>query len=313
MKIRLLDLLVCPYCKGNLKLNSERIEADEIVFGSLRCACGKDFKIINGIARFVKDDIYVSSFSLEWEVHQKTQLDSHNAESVSEDQMKSRFNFNLNNFSGKIVLDAGCGSGRYAEVSAKYGAEVVCVDLSYAVESAYRNLGKLRNVHIIQADIFNLPFKDNVFDIVYSFGVLHHTPDPRRAFSSLARLLKPKATFSIFVYSSYNKAIMYSSGFWRFFTTRLPKRLLYYLSYISVPLYFIYKIPVLGQIGKMVFVIPMWKSWKWRVLDTFDWYSPKYQSKHTHWEVFKWFEENGLKDIRIYPNEITMSGARQPE
>lgn len=311
MKNKLLDFLVCPICKGQFKLICATTEKEEITSGILRCSCGKEYPIIDGVPRFVKNDNYLSSFSLEWNIHQKTQLDSHNSKPVSENQMKNRLNFDLNNLVGKLVLDAGCGAGRFAEVVAKYGAEVVCVDLSYAVEAAYRNIGKLKNVHIIQADIFNLPFKPMIFDLVYSFGVLHHTPDAKRAFSSIVQFAKPLGTVSIFVYSSYNKAIVYSSAFWRIMTTRMPKMLLYYLSYISVPLYFIYKIPVIGAIGKMIFTIPMLDDWRWRVLDTFDWYSPKYQSKHTHSEVFNWFEENNLKDIKIYPGEVTMSGIKR--
>lgn len=91
---------------------------------------------------------------------------------------------------------------------------------------------------------------------------------------------------------------------------RLPKRLLYALSYISVPLYYIYKIPVLGSILKMFFVISMYPDARWRVLDTFDWYSPRYQSKHTHAEVNRWFDEEGLRDIKIYEGEVTMSGVK---
>lgn len=313
MKTEILNILFCPVCQGAFRLNDPVTESGEVITGVLSCPCEKTVPIIAGIPRFVKTDNYVRSFSLEWNIHQKTQLDSNNNEAISEKEMRGRLNYDIGKLNGKLVLDAGCGSGRFAEVAAKYGAAVVCVDLSYSVESAYRNIGNLKNVNIIQADIFNLPFKPEVFDLVYSFGVLHHTPDARKAFSRLVKFLKPNGTMSIFVYSSYNKAIVYSSAFWRAFTTRLPKRLLYYFSYISLPLYYIYKIPVLGQIGKMIFVIPMWKNWRWRVLDTFDWYSPRYQSKHTHWEVFKWFEENGLKDIRIYPNEVTMSGVRQPE
>lgn len=292
-------------------LQISKTDQNEVTGGILRCTCGSKYDIIDGIPRFVKTDEYVRSFSFEWKVHQKTQLDSHNAKAVSEDQMKNRIDSALSGLKGKLVLDVGCGTGRFAEVAVKYGAEVICVDLSYAVDSAYKNIGRLSNVNIIQADIFKLPLKPAVFDLVYSFGVLHHTPDAKAAFDSIVQFVKPSGKLSIFVYSSYNKAIVFTSAFWRFFTTKMPKRLLYYLSFISIPLYFIYKIPVIGNIGKMLFVIPMLKEWRWRVLDTFDWYSPKYQSKHTHWEVFSWFHDNGFKDIKIYPNEVTMSGVKE--
>lgn len=311
MKKSLLVFLICPGCHQQLKLEDEETEQGEIISGFLECGCGQKYKIINGIPRFVKNDEYVASFSFEWHIHGKTQLDSYMGQPFSENQMRSRLDFDLSDLKGKLALDLGCGTGRFAEVAAKYGAEVICVDLSYAVDSAYRNIGKLKNIHIIQADILKLPLKPAVFDLVYSYGVLHHTPDAKVTFAKISKFVKPDGRVSIFVYSSYNKAIVYTSNFWRVFTTRIPRRLLYYFSFISVPLYFLYKIPLIGNIGKMFFVIPMWKDWRHRVLDTFDWYSPKYQSKHTHWEVFRWFQENGFKDIKIYPNEVTMSGVKE--
>lgn len=310
MKKRLLDILVCPACHNGLHLEIEEVLQDEIISGVLICACAKEYKIVNGIPRFVKSDEYLKSFSFEWRIYGKTQLDSCNSELFSEKQMGKRLDFNLSDLKGKLILDAGCGAGRFAEVVAKYGAEVICFDLSYAVESAYRNVGRLKNVHVIQADIFRIPLRAGVFDFVYSYGVLHHTPDAKAAFSAIAKYVRKGGVVSIFVYSSYNKAIVYTSNFWRIFTTRIPKRLLYYLSFISVPLYFIYKIPLIGSIGRMIFVIPMLKNWRWRMLDAFDWYSPRYQSKHTHWEVFCWLENNGFKNVKIYPDEITMSGVK---
>jgi SAM-dependent methyltransferase len=229
---------------------------------------------------------------------------------ASESAFQNRIDFPLTDLNNSLVLDIGCGMGRYVEVAAKVGANVTGVDLSFAIDAAFENVGRKPNVHLIQADIFNLPFLPETFDFIYSFGVLHHTPDAASAFKQLPKLLKKNGKISISVYSSYNRGIIYTSALWRLFTTRIPKRLLYLLCYISVPLYFMYKIPIICHIGRMLFVIPMIPHWKWRVLDTFDWYSPKYQSKHTHWEVYKWFKDNGLKDIAIYPNEVTMSAVK---
>lgn len=310
MKKELLQYIVCPDCKGQLSLIEEVVELNEVKSGKLICRCGKQFKVVDFIPRFVPGDEYVKSFSFEWKVHNKTQVDSFSGYEISHQQFQERIDFPLSALCQKLVLDAGCGTGRYTEVALKHGAVVIGVDLSYAVDVAFKNMGGNSNVHFIQADIFKLPFRDCIFDFIFSFGVLHHSLDAAEAFKCLAGLLKPGGKLSIFVYSSYNKGIVYTSAFWRFFTTRMPKRLLYYLSYISVPLYYIYKIPVLGSIGKMLLVIPMWKDWRWRVLDTFDWYSPKYQTKHTHWEVFRWFEESGFKDIKIFANEVTMMGTK---
>lgn len=311
MKKELLQYVVCPKCKGTLRIEDEIIEDGEIKSGYLMSKCGERFNVINYVPRFVSADNYVSSFSFEWQAHSKTQVDSLSGHDISLRQFKERIDFPLSELAGKLVLDAGCGTGRYSEVALKNGAIVIGVDLSYSVDVAFRNAGMYPHAHFIQADLLNLPFPDNIFDFIFSFGVLHHTPNAQKAFENTAKLLKKSGKMSIFVYSSYNKGIVYTTAFWRFFTTRLPKRVLYCLSHISVPLYYLYKIPVLGNIGKMLFVIPMWKDWRWRVLDTFDWYSPKYQSKHTHWEVFVWFERSGFNNIKIFENEITMSGIKE--
>jgi hypothetical protein len=50
------------------------------------------------------------------------------------------------------------------------------------------------------------------------------------------------------------------------------------------------------------------KDATWRVLDTFDWYSPWYQSKHSYEEVFRWFESCGLEDLRVAEEPISVSG-----
>lgn len=294
-------------------MREEVSERGEVKEGQLTC-CNNSYKIINFIPRFIDSDKYVSSFSFEWRLHKNTQLDSANINTKMAGQSRmdfeGRVDFPLSELKDKWVLDAGCGMGRFSEIAVSEGANLVAVDLSFAVDTALQNIGIARNAHFVQADLFNLPFKDNSFDFVYSFGVLHHTPDCKGAFSAISRIIKPGGKLAIFVYSSYNKGIVYMSGFWRFFTTRLPKRMLYLFSFISVPLYYLYKIPVFGNIAKMFFVIPMWKDARWRVLDTFDWYSPKYQSKHTHWEVFRWFKDNGFSEIAVFEGEITMMGKK---
>ena len=116
-------------------------------------------------------------------------------------------------FEGKKVLDAGCGIGRHAYFAARFGAsEVVALDLSEAVETARENLSGLDGVHVVQGDILNPPFRpddaEQGFDLVYSIGVLHHLPDPRAGFLSLARLLRPGGTLFVWVYGHEGNALV---------------------------------------------------------------------------------------------------------
>ena len=311
MKADNIDILRCPDCQGTLSIESDIIEKGEIKEGKLRCSCGKTYPITEFIPRFTPTDAYVKSFSLEWTRHRVTQLDSANEDTESEERFEANLDFPLEELEGKFVLDAGCGMGRFAEIVLKYGGKIVGADLSYAVDAAFKNMGVHKNAHFIQADLFRLPLKEGSFDIIYSLGVLHHTPDPRNAFLGLVKFLKPGGKISVTLYSAYNKIYVGSTNFWRNFTTKIPPRLLYYICHISVPLYYLYKIPGVGKIGLGIFPINLHPSWRWRVLDTFDCYSPRYQSYHTHFEVFTWFDEAHLTNIRVLEHGVSFIGTKK--
>jgi hypothetical protein len=82
------------------------------------------------------------------------------------------------------------------------------------------------------------------------------------------------------------------------------------LSYAAAPLYYLWTLPVVGWLFRGVAFISLERDWRWRVLDTFDWYSPRYQSWHTHHEVFGWFKENGLDDIEVLSPSVSQIGRR---
>lgn len=311
MKLSLIQWLQCPDCGGSLACRAVAQEAAEIREGQLTCSgCSASFPIVNSVPRFVPSDGYVDNFSFEWNVHRTTQVDSQSGRSDSEDRFRRSLPVPLQDLKGKLVLDVGCGTGRFAEIALKYGATVVGVDLSYAVDAAFKNLGKHPHMHIVQADVFRLPLKRDVFDLIYSLGVLHHTPDCRNAFEHLPRHLTPGGSVVITVYSNQNKFYVASTNFWRTVTPKLPKRLLYALSHVAIPLYYFNRLPVLRYIGLGIFPISMDPDWRWRVLDTFDCYSPVYQSYHSYPEVFGWFEAQGLTKVRIVEPSVTVMGNR---
>ena len=316
MRAAALQRLRCPRCHAAYEAQPMSMADGAFVNGSLHCECDTAVPIVEGVPRFVSDDGYTKSFSFEWQRHRDTQLDSANRSLRSAEAFQRRLDVPLASLKDQLVLDAGCGMGRYSEVLARVGAEVVAVDRSQAAAVAHENLRSWTNVHVLQADLLELPFAPETFDLVFSFGVIHHTPNPAATFHALARLVKPGGKLAVFVYSAYNKPIVYSSAFWRTMTTRLPRPLLHAFCFISVPLYYVYRLPLVGHLGKACFVISMEPNWRWRWLDTFDWYSAAYQSKHTHAEAFRWFEVAGFSNIKIFDGEVTMLGSKlapQPE
>jgi ubiquinone/menaquinone biosynthesis C-methylase UbiE len=145
------------------------------------------YKVKSSIPRFVESDNYAASFGLQWNRFAKTQLDSYTNTNISERRLSLSFGIDLNKLSGKTVLEAGCGAGRFTEILLKYGAEVYSFDYSNAVDANFQNNGNNPYLHLCQADIRHIPFPDNVFDYVICIGVLQHTPD---TFESLASLYK---------------------------------------------------------------------------------------------------------------------------
>jgi SAM-dependent methyltransferase len=306
----LLTWLRCPVCCSTFEPDSP---AEHIVEGRLSCANGHVFPIRRGIPRFVTTDAYTRSFSYEWQRFRRTQLDSATGRTDTRDRLQASLNFPLEELKGKLVLDAGCGMGRFAEIFQNYGATYVGMDFSYAIDAAHDNAGHLSNVHFVQADLFQPPFADEAFDLIISLGVLHHTPDPRRAFASLPRALKPGGKLSITVYDAGNKIYVANSRFWRRYTTRLPRPVLHAVAYAAAPLYYLWTAPVLGNLFRGLAFISLERDWRWRVLDTFDWYSPQFMSWHTHPEVFGWFKENGFLNIDLLAPSVSQIGTKAVE
>src|SRR5262249_3724652 len=144
----------------------------EVTEGTLRClTCGETYPVTRGVPRFVPQDAYARSFGLQWHWFRTVQLDSASGSSRSEDALRATTGWPDKAYRGRDLLDAGVGAGRFAERAAAKGARVFGVDLTTAVDAAFENIGRLENVHLAQADIFALPFRDGTFDLAYSIGV----------------------------------------------------------------------------------------------------------------------------------------------
>ena len=343
--------------KGGISANDAdcaRCMTYEIEAGMLSCSCRTVYPVADGIPRMLPDALAeLGDFS---ETYKDNLIKSgalaasqrpERSEHVLRMQKKTKASFgyqwlryNANDamedhtifisdsqlsgeaIQNKLVLDAGCGMGRYTAVAAGMGAEIIGLDLSRSVLKAYEKTRMNPFAHIIQADIMRLPFRNGQFDVIYSLGVLHHTPDARQAFLQLAKRLKENGIISVWLYGTAGSFADFKTNplkpereqyvkrglaqrlhwllvslreslynFLRKITTRMNLPLLYLLCY---PLAALGKVPLLKYLTPSVH-----SRWRVRLQENFDWLSPEYQSHHAKEEVKGWFYEAGVEVVSL--------------
>lgn len=177
------------------------------------------------------------------------------------------------------IVDLGCGTGQMSLYLAKAGRRVVGADLTPAsltlAAAAAKRFG-LR-VHFIETDLRSAGLRPGAFDVVFSSGVLHHTPDPRAAFASIVPLARPGGIVVLGVYNAFariplrlRRAVARASGF-RFFPGD----------------------PVLRDRQAEPARREAWLR---------DQYLHPEEHRHTLAQVQQWFVENGIEFLRTYPS-----------
>jgi len=210
---RLLDKLVCPDCQGRFTLDEPVSgDLDEIESATLVCTADHAFPVVAGIPRLLTAgsgadlDRVRESFSREWAHHE---LGDRTWYVDLETRVRTTFVEALgippSELAAMTVLDAGCGNGSQSVAFTEFADEVIAVDLSTGLELGYefRNQwprGRRDAVHFMQADVTRPPLPPRSIDVLYSFGVLHHTPDTRASFEALVKLLRPGGTGYVWVY-----------------------------------------------------------------------------------------------------------------
>ncbi|MGE4278578.1 MAG: methyltransferase domain-containing protein [Magnetospirillum sp.] len=325
MRAWLLDLLACPHCPDEqpLSLRIDWAMDEEIIDGRLSCpCCGASWPVRDGVPRFVgSDQDYCGNFGFQWQHWKAVQIDRLAGHSLSETRFLADSGWSPDWIKDKLILDCGCGAGRFTDIAAKHGARVVSVDLSQAV-NACRETTMVWDgrVQPIQASLFDLPLRRSVFDGLFCMGVIQHTPKPERLMTLLPGWLKPGGRLA------YN---FYEADFWpklqplkyalRLVTPYLPtdwtlalcQGLVATLFPLSRALSGIRKVRIVNH------VLPICSShdkalnreqqYAWTLLDTFDWYGPRHEIRQDHHKVKALLESQGLKQVQASPGLATAS------
>jgi ubiquinone/menaquinone biosynthesis C-methylase UbiE len=271
--------------------------------------CEREYPIIDGVPRFVPRENYASGFGVEWTKHARTQYDSYSGLKVSEQRFFGQTHWPRNQ-TGEVILEVGSGSGRFTEQAANTGATVVSLDYSYAVDANYASNGMRRNVLIVQADVFTMPFRSGTFDRLFCFGMLQHTPSPVRAFGALPRVLKPGGLLCADIYKISLVRTVLQTKYWiRPFTRNMnPDRL-----YSNVRAW----VDFMWPLARVIRRLPRGYAINWRLLvadysflglegemlkewsylDTFDMLAPRYDRPATLPTFRQWADNAGLMDI----------------
>jgi arsenite methyltransferase len=337
----LLDILVDPVAGSALALKNQQPDAGEITGGLLLGGDNRTYRITNGIPRFVLTQDQGQrqterSFGYQWK--QREAYDSKGSKDFSREWLVCRYGFASGSEMQRYfaerrrILDAGCGGGYSASLwldSAWQGAGAAQwfgADISEAIDVAQERLTGIPGLHFIQADVCQLPFAEKTFDVIFSEGVLHHTPSTERALRSLVPLLRRGGEIMFYVYRKKGPIREFTDDYIREIMSVLPPEQawdkLQSLTQLGQALAGLHAevevkedIPYLEikagryDVQRLIywnFAKLFWNdklSFDENHLQNFDWYSPRYAFRQTEEEVRRWCNESGLSIFHFNTEE----------
>ena len=269
-----LELLACPLCRGEL---------------SAEWACRKCFKSYeapNGIPNLrLASDARVEVVRC---FYDETPFPGYPARDsvawLNARAERSDFARLLNQAipSNARILDIGCGTGQMSLYLARPHRLVIGADLtrkSLELSAAAARRFQLSGVLFVETDLHCPGLREASFDVVYSSGVLHHTPDPRASFARIAQLARPGGMIVLGLYNVF---------------ARLPLRLRRLVAQLTG-----YRVIPFDAV-----LSDRKKERARRLAWLRDQYLHPEEHRHTLGEVQSWFRENDVAYVRTYPSAL---------
>lgn len=344
----LLELLACPSCRSDLEVEDGAIDT---VDGFLICtSCHGRYPVRDGIPRFncsqqgADSERVAAQFQVEFsslsdgdrdmdpfELREfffftRTGLDPRIYEALPGDPYRTNLPENSYRPDGaalrdKLVLDAGCGPGRFTEVAAKRSPRlVVGLDLGDHVERAAERCAHLPNTAFVQGSVLTPPFKRGVFEVAFSIGVLHHTGSPEAGATAVAEAVASGGSVSLWVYPPEYWGWGPQKPIARFLHKLISKkepqdalkfcdRWLYPLGKFQMK---IHSRPILRYLLAPIFLIKVPRHPTREVMRAtiFDYYGPVHISTHLPTEVVDWLCAAGFADARELPVRSSAHGRK---
>lgn len=339
MRDDLLPLLADPVDGTALTLlDAARDAAGNVVTGRLQGGGGRTFEILAGIPRFVMTEDEgqrqtQKSFGFKWEQQQSYgspgMLDESRAWLVSRYGFSSAGEMADYMAAAGRVLDAGCGSAFSSSLWLTPdwgGAAWVGADISSAIDVARERLAQIPSTHFVQGDVLALPFRGGVFDVIFSEGVLHHTPSTERAFKALVPLLRPGGELMAYIYRKKSPIREFTDDHIRGVVASLPPATAWEqmrsltelgraLAETGATVDLKEDVPLLGipkgkhDVQRLIYWHFAKLFWNDRYTFeenhhiNFDWYHPRYAHRHTEEELRAWCADTGLAIQRLDAQE----------
>lgn len=227
--MNIVQYLKCPICHSDLKKEKDIITCK---------SCKKKYVIDKGIIKMDLNDDFLTK-----KVKKTYDFGWNKWRGFRNEYTKEFFSMvkplKKEDFKGKVIVDLGCGQGRFTKILADCSAkEIIAIDIGNSIYLAKNKLKKHKNISFIQADIYNLPLKPKI-DMVVCLGVLQHLKSPSLAFKKIIELCKNGTEVVIWVYGNSRIITLLKSI--RKFSKKMPLKIVYYLTYALCPFMYLFK------------------------------------------------------------------------